>query len=58
MPEDISTPKFIEWKSFDGLNISGFYYPAASKFKGKRPVIINIHGGPEGQSLPNFLRIQ
>ena len=54
-PEDISTPKFIEWKSFDGLNISGFYYPAASKFKGKRPVIINIHGGPEGQSLPNFL---
>lgn len=54
-PEDISAPKFIEWKSFDGLNISGFYYPASSKFSGKRPVIINIHGGPEGQSLPNFL---
>lgn len=53
--EDISTPKFIEWKSFDGMNISGFYYPASFKFEGKRPVIINIHGGPEGQAFPNFL---
>lgn len=52
---DISKPKLIEWKSFDGLKISGFYYPAASKFTGKRPVMINIHGGPEGQSMASFL---
>lgn len=52
---DMSVPKFIEWKSFDGLKISGFYYPAASKFTGKRPVLINIHGGPEGQSMASFL---
>ena len=52
---DMSIPKFIEWKSFDGLKISGFYYPAAAKFTGKRPVIINIHGGPEGQSMASFL---
>lgn len=52
---DMSVPKFIEWKSFDDLKISGFYYPAASKFKGKRPVLIMIHGGPEGQSLASFL---
>jgi dipeptidyl aminopeptidase/acylaminoacyl peptidase len=25
------------------------------KFPGKRPVIINIHGGPEGQTRPIFL---
>jgi dipeptidyl aminopeptidase/acylaminoacyl peptidase len=25
---DMALPKFIEWKSFDGLGISGFYYPA------------------------------
>jgi len=25
------------------------------KFTGKRPVIVDIHGGPEGQSLPTFL---
>jgi dipeptidyl aminopeptidase/acylaminoacyl peptidase len=53
---DMSVPKFIEWKSFDNLNISGFYYPAAAaKFTGKRPVLINIHGGPEGQSMASFL---
>ena len=44
----------MRWKSFDGLEISGFYYPAAKTFTGQRPVIINIHGGPEGQSRPTF----
>ena len=52
---DMSVPKYIEWKSFDSLIISGFYYPAATKFTGKRPVLINIHGGPEGQSMASFL---
>lgn len=52
---DLSLPKAIEWKSFDGLKISGFYYPASPKFTEKRPVMINIHGGPEGQSLASFL---
>lgn len=53
--EDMSKPKFIEWKSFDKMTISGFYYPAAAKFTGKRPVLISIHGGPEGQSTASFL---
>lgn len=53
--ENMSKPKFIEWKSFDGMKISGFYYPVSSKYTGKRPVLINIHGGPEGQSLASFL---
>jgi dipeptidyl aminopeptidase/acylaminoacyl peptidase len=52
---DMALPKFIEWKSFDNLKISGFYYPAAARFTGKRPVLINIHGGPEGQSMASFL---
>jgi dipeptidyl aminopeptidase/acylaminoacyl peptidase len=53
-PEDLSKPQYIEWSSFDKMKISGFYYPAASKFIGKRPVLINIHGGPEGQSMASF----
>lgn len=53
-PESLVEPELIRWKSFDGLEISGFYYPAAKKFTGRRPVIINIHGGPEGQSRPTF----
>jgi dipeptidyl aminopeptidase/acylaminoacyl peptidase len=53
--EDMSKPKLIEWKSFDKMKISGFYYPASAKFSGKRPVIIQIHGGPESQSAASFL---
>ncbi len=52
---DLKEPTLIKWNSFDKKEISGFYYKAASKFTGKRPVIINIHGGPEGQSRPGFL---
>lgn len=54
-PSTLQEPKLISWKSFDGRSISGYLYPASSKFSGKRPVIINIHGGPEGQSRPVFL---
>jgi dipeptidyl aminopeptidase/acylaminoacyl peptidase len=46
----------VKWKSFDGKEISGFLYrPPAAKFPGKRPVLVVIHGGPEGQSQPIFL---
>lgn len=48
-------PEIIRWKSFDGLGISGFYYKPPASFTGPRPVIINIHGGPEGQSRAGFL---
>ena len=51
----LSEPELIRWKSFDGLEITGFYYRPAARFTGKRPLIINIHGGPEGQSRPGFL---
>lgn len=51
----LNEPQLISWKSFDGKQISGYVYKASLKFTGKRPVIINIHGGPEGQSRPNFL---
>lgn len=55
LESDIALAKAIEWKSFDNLKITGFYYPASPKFTGKRPVVINIHGGPEGQSMASFL---
>jgi dipeptidyl aminopeptidase/acylaminoacyl peptidase len=47
--------ELVRWKSFDGKMISGFLYKPATKFTGKRPVIVLIHGGPEGQSQPTFL---
>ena len=45
----------ITWRSFDGMNISGFLHrPNAKNFPGKRPVIISIHGGPASQVRPGF----
>jgi dipeptidyl aminopeptidase/acylaminoacyl peptidase len=48
-------PQLIHWKSWDDRSISGFLYKPAAKFTGKHPVIIDIHGGPEGQVRPDFL---
>ncbi len=53
-PNTLSEPTLIKWKSFDNIDISGFYYKPSSTFSGKRPVVINIHGGPETQSFPVF----
>jgi dipeptidyl aminopeptidase/acylaminoacyl peptidase len=53
--ESFATPQLITWKSFDKRTISGFLYRPAATFAGKRPVIIEIHGGPEGQARPEFL---
>ncbi len=48
-------PRIVKWKTFDAREISGFYYPPAARFTGKRPVIVYIHGGPESQARPGFL---
>ncbi len=57
-PSQFSEPEIVRLQSFDGLPISGLLYRPVStpikEFKGKRPLIINIHGGPEGQSRPIF----
>ncbi|MGA2354317.1 MAG: S9 family peptidase [Terriglobales bacterium] len=52
---NLSEPELIHWKSWDGRMISGFLYRPPARFTGKRPVIVNIHGGPEGQFRPGFL---
>ena len=53
---NFSEPQLIKWQTFDGKTISGYLYaPDPKKFPAKRPVIVNIHGGPEGQFRPGFL---
>jgi dipeptidyl aminopeptidase/acylaminoacyl peptidase len=47
--------ELVKWKSFDGRVISGYLYRPPAKFTGKRPVLVQIHGGPEGQSQPAFI---
>jgi len=55
-PTRFVEPQLVTVKSFDGTPISAFVYrPDPAKFPGKRPVIVNIHGGPEAQSQAGYL---
>jgi dipeptidyl aminopeptidase/acylaminoacyl peptidase len=53
--KDFADAELVKWKSFDGKMISGFLYRPPAKFTGKRPVLVVIHGGPEGQAVPYFV---
>lgn len=54
------SPSLVRFPTFDQVDgkprtIPAFYYkPATPAANGKYPVVIDIHGGPEGQSLPFF----
>ncbi|MGA9996458.1 MAG: S9 family peptidase, partial [Pyrinomonadaceae bacterium] len=56
-------PELIHYKTFDGREIPAWYYkpqmPVGSTPNGKGaaarlPVIVSVHGGPEGQEQPGF----
>ncbi|KAJ7272993.1 Alpha/Beta hydrolase protein [Mycena rebaudengoi] len=47
-----SPPKLLRFKSFDGLEIPCIYYHPKDN-KSAVPLVISIHGGPEGQSTAN-----
>lgn len=59
-PAGFVAPTLIHYPTFDRVDgkprmIPAFYYrPAKAPARGKLPVLINIHGGPESQSLPTF----
>jgi dipeptidyl aminopeptidase/acylaminoacyl peptidase len=50
----LPAPELVQWKSFDGLTISGVLYKPAPRFTGPRPVLVNIHGGPEDKEGPRW----
>jgi dienelactone hydrolase/Tol biopolymer transport system component len=53
-PSRFSDQQIIRWASFDGRSISGLISRPPARFTGKRPVLIEIHGGPEGQATVGF----
>ncbi len=50
-----AVPELVRFKSFDGREITGFLYRPPARFSGPRPVVVNIHGGPESQERPDFM---
>jgi dipeptidyl aminopeptidase/acylaminoacyl peptidase len=47
--------QIVRWPSFDGRTISGVMTRPPARFTGRRPVIIDIHGGPEAQARQGFM---
>ncbi|MFC3582145.1 S9 family peptidase [Sphingomonas hylomeconis] len=48
-------PKLVRFASFDKLSVPAFVYRPKSAARGaKTPVLISIHGGPEGQARPGW----
>jgi dipeptidyl aminopeptidase/acylaminoacyl peptidase len=50
----LATPELVRYPSFDKRSIPAFVYKPKLSAGQKAPVIIDIHGGPEGQSRPTF----
>ena len=50
----LSEQQIVRWTSFDGRSISGLLNRPPARFSGRRPVLINIHGGPEAQAKIGF----
>ncbi len=70
-PQTFIEPRLIKYKSFDGREISAWYYEpprvrnlsltlgpgtptAPTVTMSTLPVIVSVHGGPEGQERPGF----
>jgi dipeptidyl aminopeptidase/acylaminoacyl peptidase len=47
-------PELIHYETFDQRKIPAWFYPPAEKTDRLPPVIVYPHGGPEGQTRPNF----
>jgi len=51
-PDAFHEPRLIEYETFDQRKIPAFIVEPETP--GRHPVVVSIHGGPEGQSRPYF----
>lgn len=52
-PATFVDPELVEYPSFDGRRIPALYYRPRGA-SGRLPVVVAVHGGPEGQARPSF----
>jgi len=53
-PAKLVEPTLFRYTTFDKRSIPAFIYKPAARPGEKLPVVIQIHGGPEGQEQPSF----
>lgn len=53
-PDDLVEPTLHHFRSFDGLEVPFWLYTPKGQESKNMPVVVEIHGGPEGQELPTF----
>jgi len=54
-PSALIAPRLVEWTSFDGSKIPGWYaLPRTPAPKGGYPSVVWVHGGPAAQTRANF----
>lgn len=51
--DELVKPELMKYKAHDDLVLSGWLY-RAKQAKGPGAVVVNFHGGPEGQARPSF----
>ena len=51
-PRQLVEPELISYPSFDGRDIPAWLY--RPKRRGRTPVVVSIHGGPESQERPVY----
>ena len=50
---DLMRPELVRYSAHDGLELSGWLYKAPGATT-PGPIVLDFHGGPEGQERPNF----
>lgn len=53
-PASFVEPSLVHYPTFDGRDIPAFLFLPRDKLARNLPVVINVHGGPEGQARPIF----
>ncbi|HET9015018.1 MAG TPA: S9 family peptidase [Thermomicrobiaceae bacterium] len=51
---DLVMPEHVAWTSSDGLEVHGLLFTPGETRPGRHPLVVHIHGGPVGQTLPNW----
>jgi len=51
--DSLVRPQLVRYRSHDGVEITGWFYRGRG-IRGRGPVVLSFHGGPEGQERPRF----